>query len=328
MKRFLLLILAVLSAGLLAAQERHDRPGSDPVPDPDATILFAHRDTCDLYLDFYAAAPGVGPCADTLLKPVIIHIFGGAFMSGQRDWPRDKVWYRQMADAGYHVAAIEYRLGLKGQKVKPDLSALPTLANAIQMAVDDLFSATNYLIEHAYELGIDMDRIIVSGSSAGAMTALQAEWEICSVKEPAQVLPSWFNYAGIMAFAGAVFTTEGPITYPRRPCPTLLLHGTADHIVPYGRIALFRNEFCGADALARLFDAAGANYQIYRFRDAGHEIAISMLRNVPEELRFLEENVIKGVHRPVDALVKDAGIPDAGWSRLGFRQLYNKPPVN
>ena len=328
MRRILLLILAILSAGLLAAQERHDGPGTDAVPEPDATLLFAHRHTCDLYLDFYAAAPDAGPCADTLLKPVIIHIFGGAFLSGQRDWPRDKVWYRQMADAGYHVAAIDYRLGLKGRRVKPDLSALPTLAEAIQIAVDDLFSATNYLIDNAYELGIDMDRIIVSGSSAGAMTALQAEWEICNSKAPAQVLPGWFNYAGIMAFAGAVFTMEGPVVYPRRPCPTLLLHGTADRIVPYGKISLFRNQFCGSDALARLFESVDANYQIYRFRDAGHEISISMLRNVPEELRFLEENVIKGIHRPVDALVKDTGIPDIGWGRLGFRQLYNRPPVN
>ena len=328
MKRLILLILIALPAFTLAAQERHDSTGDAVVPDPDATLCFAHRDTCDLYLDFYAAAPDAGPCADTLLKPVIIHIFGGAFMSGQRNYPRDRMWYRQMADAGYNVAAIDYRLALKGRRVKPNLSALPTLDEAIQTAVDDLFSATNYLIDNAYELGIDMDRIIVSGSSAGAITALQAEWEICNSLEPAKVLPGWFNYAGIMAFSGAVFTMDGPITYPRRPCPTMLLHGTADRIVPYGKITLFRNQFAGSDALAKTFDQVGANYHIYRFRDAGHEIAISMLRNVPEELRFLEENVIKGVHRPVDALVKDAGIPDIGWGRLGFRQLYNKPPVN
>ena len=324
MKRFSLLVLILLlPAFLLTAQERHDGPGTETVPDPDATLLFAHRDTCDLYLDFYTAAPGAGPCADTLRKPVIIHIFGGAFLSGQRDYPRDRVWYRRMADAGYHVAAIDYRLGLKGQPgLKPDLSALPILENAIQIAVDDLFSATNYLIDNAAQLGIDPDRIIVSGSSAGAITALQAEWEICNGKEPARALPGWFNYAGVMAFAGAVFTTDGPIAYPQRPCPTLLLHGTADRIVPYGKITLFKNQFAGSDALARSFGNIDANFQIYRFRDAGHEISISMLRNVPEELRFLEENVIKGIHRTVDVLVKDSGIPDIGWVRIGFRQLY------
>ena len=326
MKRLTFLFLMALTALPIAAQERHDGTGSAVVPDPDATICFAHRDTCDLYLDFYVAAPDAGPCADTLLKPVIIHIFGGAFLSGQRNYPRDRMWYRQMADAGYNVAAIDYRLALKGRQVKPNLSALPTLEEAIQVAVDDLFSATNYLIDNAYELGIDMDRIIVSGSSAGAITALQAEWEICNSLEPAKVLPGWFNYAGIMAFAGAVFTMDGPIAYPRRPCPTLLLHGTADRIVPYGKITLFRNQFAGSDALSKTYDQIGANYQIYRFRDAGHEISISMLRNVPEELRFLEENVIKRIYRPVDALVKDSGIPDVGWAHIGFRRLYQQPP--
>ena len=322
MKRFFLILLLVLPVLSLGAQERHDSAGDVPVPRPDATFCFAHRDTCDLYLDFYRAAPDAGPCADKSLKPVIIHIFGGAFMTGQRDYPRDRIWYRQLADAGYHVAAIDYRLGLKGQQVKPDLSALPTLKHAIDIAVEDLFSATAYLLDNAIDLGIDPDRIVVSGSSAGAMTALQGEWEICNGRELARALPGWFNYAGVMAFAGAVFSMDGHIVYNQKPCPTMLLHGTADRIVPYGQITLFSKQFAGSDALARKMAVTGANVQIFRFRDAGHEIAASMLRNVPEELRFLEENAVKGIHRQVDALVDDAGIQDMGWRGYSARDLY------
>ena len=318
MRRLLLLLLPAL---LLPAFPLRAQMAKSAAPAPDKTLCFAHRDTCDLLLDFYAAAPGRGPCADSLRKPVVIHIFGGAFAMGSRNQAADRVWYRQLADEGYHVAAIDYRLGMKGVKAS-GLSSLPILRNAIQMAVDDLFSATDYLIENAETLAVDIDRIVVSGSSAGAMTALQAEWEICNAMEPAKALPGWFNYAGIMAFSGAVFSLEGTIRFPQKPCPVLLFHGTADRIVPYGQITLPGKQFAGGDALAKKLKAVGANFQIYRFLDAGHEIASTMQHNLPEELRFLDQNVIRGIYRPLDALVKDGSIPVPDWAKATARDLY------
>lgn len=322
MKRLILPFLFLLLCCTGFAQVRHDVPEGTFVPDPDRTLCFAQRDTCDLLLDFFAAAPDCGPCADSPRKPLIIHVFGGAFMMGQRNYPDDRIWYRQMADAGYNVAAIDYRLAMKGKTVKSKLSLPPVLEEALQAAVDDLFAATNYLIDNAETLGIDPGRIIVSGSSAGAMTALQAEWEICNGKAPAQVLPGWFNYAGIMAFAGAVFSTEGPINYPQKPCPTLLFYGTGDRIVPFGSVDILRNHFAGSATLAKKLKAVGANFQVYRYSGAGHEVAITMRRNVPEELRFLEENVIKGVYRPLDATLTDAALENPGWGNLSTRDLY------
>ena len=290
---------------------------------PDTTLCFARRDTSDLRMDFYSAAPDRGPCADSLRKPVVIHVFGGAFLAGRRDQPTDRPWYRELADQGYHVAAIDYRLGLKGLDLKPNLSAVGALMNAIQMAVDDLFAATNYLINNAEALGIDPDRIIVSGSSAGAITALEAEWEICNRMEPAAVLPGWFNYAGILSFSGAILSLDGPISFPQKPCPILLHHGTADKIVPYGRIDIFRKHFAGSDAIAKKLAAAGANFQILRYSGNGHEIANLMRRNLPEELRFLEENVLKGVHRTMDATLSDGAIEKPDWGSLEFQSIYN-----
>ena len=322
MKRHIFFLLALLVCCAAPAQERPVETGGQAVPDPDCTLLFAQRDTCDLLLDFYAAAPDAGPCAGQSRKPLIIHVFGGAFVTGRRDQPDDRIWYRQLADAGYNVAAIDYRLGMKGAQFKANIASLKVLRNAIQIAVDDLFSATAYLVDNAASLGIDTDKIVVSGSSAGAMTAMQAEWEICNGMQQAQVLPAGFNYAGIMSFAGAVFSMEGAVRFPQTPCPVLLFHGTADRIVPYKKISIPGSQFAGSDALAEKLAKIGANYQIYRFDGIGHEVAASMRRNVPEELRFLEENVIKGLHRTVDALVNDAGMPDFGWSKMTARDLY------
>lgn len=323
MKRLIPIFVLLLCCSLTHAQLRPviERPDG---PQPDRTLLYAQRDTCDLLLDFYAAAPGAGPCADSLRKPVVVHIFGGGFLAGIRNHPDDRAWYRQLADAGYHVVSIDYRLGLKGKKLQIKPSSLTILREAIQAAVDDLFSATNYLIDHAAELGIDPDRIVVSGSSAGAITALQAEWEIVNKKPEAQVLPAWFNYGGVMAFAGAVFSTEGRVRFPQKPCPILLLHGTADRVVPYKSIGLLGVQFAGSNALAKKLEDADCNFQIYRFRDVGHEISISMPNLFPEELRFLEDNVVKGTHRTMDVLLSDEGIPNLGWSQYSVRNLYSR----
>jgi acetyl esterase/lipase len=127
-----------------------------------------------------------------------------------------------------------------------------------------------------------------------------------------------------MAFAGAIFSTDGPIKFPQKPCPIMMLYGTGDHLVPYGKISVLRYQFAGSAALAKKLKPTGANFQIYRYEGAGHEIAMTMLRNFPEELRFLEENVIKGVYRPVDATLSDPTVERPEWGRLSTRDLLSK----
>ena len=48
-----------------------------------------------------------------------------------------------------------------------------------------------------------------------------------------------------------------------------------------------------------------------------------MRRNLPEELRFLEENVIKGVHRTTDATLSDGAIEKPDWGNLQFQDIYD-----
>ena len=319
MKRTLTAALAAfLSLTCLAQTE---------LPEPSGTYLYCKRDTCDLYLDFYEPSAGsethIISGADTLRKPTILFVFGGGFKEGSRQEPYQKRWFKMLCDEGYGVVAIDYRLGLKDVRSSGvNMQFANDLYNAIQIAVEDLFDATAFLIDNKDQLGIDQERIVVSGASAGAITALQAEWEICNGHLIASGLPQGFHYAGVMAFSGSVYSREGAIKYASEPCPHFLCHGTDDKMVPYGQIALLKMRFGGTDIIAKTFAQNGYNYQVWRFKGNTHEIAASMMRNFPEELRFLEENVVKGRKRIIDATISDPGIKVPSWAGADYKDLY------
>ena len=74
---------------------------------------------------------------------------------------------------------------------------------------------------------------------------MQAEYEISNGTPWASVLPEGFNYAGVMSFAGAILSREGKVDYEKAPCPTLMMHGTSDVLVPYKQIAVLNLGFFG-----------------------------------------------------------------------------------
>jgi acetyl esterase/lipase len=92
--------------------------------------------------------------ADTAL-PVVVHVPGGAFLVAARDSPDER--RRNVAEAGFAVASVEYRTTLQGA-VWTD-------------GVSDVKSAIRHLRAHADEYGIDADRIAVWGESAGGYLA-------------------------------------------------------------------------------------------------------------------------------------------------------------
>ena len=320
MKKLLTSLLAAAAYILCSAQ------ASDSLV-PDGTFLFAHRDTCDLYLDWYKPAEGSVTEIDGVRKPTVLYVFGGGFKEGNRRDGSSVPWFKQLTDAGYSVVSIDYRLGLKGitsAGVNPEF--IRNLDHAIQLAVEDLFSATNYVIENAASLNIDPDAIVISGSSAGAITVLQAEWEICNGRELASVLPEGFNYAGVMAFSGAIFSRQGAIRYKKtEPCPMMLCHGTIDKIVPYGQIWFFNLRFAGSSVISKTLHNKDYNYRMYRFEGNSHEIAVTMSHNFDREMSFIEENVMKGEKAVVDTILVNDGVPVPDWAKGGdYKKLYKK----
>lgn len=277
------------------------------------THRFAQRDTCDLYLDIHA------PAVDTAGAPTVLFVFGGGFITGTRDDKFYDPWFKKLNDNGFRVVSIDYRLGLKGQRMRFDLfhlleSARKTKA-AVDMGVEDVFDAVRYLGAHAGELGIDMDRIILAGSSAGAMIVLSAEWEVTKGAGP-----EGFRPAGVMSFAGAVMSDSGIPAYPEEPCPQLLIHGTDDGAVAYDKMAFGRWGMYGSNQLAKILNKRGAPYCIYRFKDHSHDMAANFIATWPEQERFLRENVLGGVRRSVDALVDDPAVP--AWQSVTLDDIY------
>ena len=287
------------------------------------TYKVAQRDTCDLYMDVYEPVEIPG---DTLDRPTILFVFGGGFITGRRDDPWVLPWFKLLNDNGYRVVSVDYRLGLKDIRMRFDLFHLIQSADytkkAVDMGVEDVFASVRYLADHP-ELGVDMDNIVIAGSSAGAMISLSSELEACNRTVRAEILPAGFHFAGVMSFAGAIMSDTGKPVYKRTPCPQLLIHGTADGAVQYKKMGFGRRGMYGSSYLVNdVLKPAGYVYQIYRYVDHSHDMAANMMANWPEEKRFLEEAVMGKKRLVIDCTIDDPDMPVLGSASVTLDDIY------
>ena len=302
MKKTIILLALAIGAALL-----NPNNAAAQTIEPDGTYMFVQRDTCDLFMDVYNPKKGSQTTFQGKQKPTILFMFGGGFIRGTRDNKDYHSWFSQMTANGYRVISIDYRLGLKGSD-KVGIAQVNVLDKAIHMAVEDLFSATNFILENADQFGVDPSNIVISGSSAGAISVMQAEYEIANRTSWASVLPEGFNYVGVMSFSGAILSREGKVDYKTVPCPTMMLHGTSDELVPYKQIKLFKLGFFGGGKLVERFKKFGLNYNMYHFMDYGHEIAGSMYTTFDLQDKFLKTNVMQKKMRIVEAWIDDPNV--------------------
>lgn len=298
--------LLIITIGLLAICAANGQTKETPI-ESDGTYMFEKRDTCDLFLDVYNPAKGSKTTLGGKKKPTILFMFGGGFIRGTRDDASYNKWFKQLTQNGYRVISIDYRLGLKGSN-KVGIAQVNVLDKAIHMAVEDLFSATSFIVDNADVLGVDPTNIVISGSSAGAITVMQAEYEVCNKTSWTQTLPEGFRYAGVMSFAGAILSRKGEVKYELTPAATLMLHGTADNLVNYKQIKFFNLGFFGGGKLVKRFEKFGYNFNMYHFLGYGHEIAGSMDSTLDLQIKFLETNVMDGKKRIVEAWIDDPDV--------------------
>jgi glycerophosphoryl diester phosphodiesterase/predicted esterase len=279
------------------------------------TFVYSIKGNDSLRLDKYDLSHVTGQ------KPCLIFVFGGGFTTGSRDHATYLPFFERLTRNGYAVVAIDYRLGMKdfSKSLNKNQSKLAffnhfvdAFKNTITAAVEDLFDATGFVVAHAEEWHIHPDRIVSCGSSAGAITVLQGEYEICNQSLLSKRLPQGFNYAGVISFAGAIFSDQGDLKWSNKPAPIQLFHGDMDNEVPYGKLKFRNLGFYGSQYIAAQLDKTGSPYYFYSVENASHEMATTpMNRNWNEISTFLEKLVSNKEKQMIRTSVKATEISGA-----------------
>ncbi len=211
--------------------------------------------TQTLYLDVYE------PENDTINeRPMVIFMFGGAFVGGSKNSPVMVELCTRYAKMGYVATSIDYR-------ITPTLIWNGTVENAykaVLKAIHDLKAAIRFFRmndELNDNFKIDTSRIYAGGSSAGAIASINAAY-INNLNEIPEEIYDFVienggleglsgntgydsNFHGVVNLCGAIgdfnWIGYGDI-------PIVSIHGDEDTVVPY------------ADDLATLF---GINVQVY-----------------------------------------------------------------
>lgn len=147
------------------------------------------------------------------------------------------------------------------------------------------------------------------GSSAGAITSLQTDYVLCNGFLNSNILPEDFRLAGVVSYAGAIYSTEGKVKYSNHaPAPTMLFHGTADQLVTYKQLSLFKIGFFGTDALVKRFEKFGYPYYAKRFEGYGHSIAAAGPVTVDDLLWFCRHYVYNKEQWQYDGLIRNLNL--------------------
>ncbi len=218
------------------------------------------------------------PIRQAATMPLVLYVHGGGWSGGDKTNvldPAEAPTLLALTEAGYVVAAIDYRLGP---------------AYHFPVEIEDVKCAVRYFRSFAAQYHVDPTRIAAWGDSAGGQlvsllgtTDASQGWDVgqyLGVSSRVEAVVDWFGPEDLptmpltpavqAAFASAFgpsYTTAelqlySPITYvtPDDP-PFLLQHGVDDTVVPFSQ---------SQEMMAALV-TAGIDAELVSVQNAGHE---------------------------------------------------------
>jgi acetyl esterase len=213
---------------------------------------------------------GVGPF------PVAIIVHGGGWVAGDRKSNVEPL-FQPLVDGGFVCFSISYRLA-------KDLSVLGA-------AVEDVEQAIRYVQAHCAEFSGNRDRIALVGESAGgqlaamaalgkggsaikAVLSLYAPTDLIQLARDSKVIPEPFRQAVQGApWAGVVLARLrqlSPINHVRSGMPPfLLIHGTADPLVPFEQSRSMCRAIRNAGGVCDLLAVKGGGHGMRGWESAG-----------------------------------------------------------
>lgn len=263
------------------------------------------------HLDIYE------PEGDTLAhRPVIVFQFGGGYLIGDKLFPPAPTYCPMWAELGYVCVSINYRLGFNA-------TSTGSAERAVYRGVQDLQAALRFLCEFSDDYGIDTNRILVTGNSAGAVSTFHSTF-----MDPYQAPPSYQGFgigldsyslggvfdsgnnywnneevsaAGIICNWGAILDTNFIGDAADDWVPTIMFHGTEDDLVPYVEGAPFDSPFfpvvLGSEPIATRLGNTTIPHKFVPLEGAGHEpeLVDGSYNDtiVWESTRFMYEHVLK-----------------------------------
>lgn len=185
-----------------------------------------------LTLDVYT------PKQDTLKKrPLVVFIHGGGFVNGDKRTGYSKTVSEFLTKRGFVVASINYRLGVEAPR--SNLNYFESMIRAVQ----DGKAAVRFMRKNANQWGIDTSKIVISGGSAGSMTALHLAYldqnEVPDFVDLAKngTVEGTSGNEEFSSKVHAVVNFWGSMAnvnwIQKNDVPVFNVHGTADKTVPY-----------------------------------------------------------------------------------------------